>query len=106
MRTTGASSRWPRRAFLRRAAIAGLGLGGVGRLSLRVLGANERVSLAVMGTNGRGSDLARGFAALERAQITHICDVDERAVAKGLAAVGTRQEKRPEAVRDFREALE
>ncbi|MBM3881377.1 MAG: Gfo/Idh/MocA family oxidoreductase, partial [Verrucomicrobia bacterium] len=46
------------------------------------------------------------FAALERAQITHICDVDERAVAKGLAAVGTRQEKRPEAVRDFRKALE
>lgn len=91
-----------RREFLRRTALAGtVGAG----FSLNVLGAAGRVRLGIMGVNGRGSDLAGSFAKFSDAEIAYICDVDERAIAKGQkAAAGDRPA--PRAVKDFRRILD
>jgi len=77
-----------------------------GGLGLRVLGANDRVRLAFMGTNGRGSDLARGFAALPGVETVVVCDVDERAIGKGIQAASRGQSRLPRGERDVRRVVE
>ncbi len=96
-----------RRAFLCRHTALAAGAAAFAGLapSLSVLGANDRVRLGFMGVNGRGSDLVRGFAALPQAEIAYICDVDERAIAKGIAAAGDRQPA-PRGAKDFRRVLD
>jgi predicted dehydrogenase len=59
-----------------------------------------------MGTNGRGHELARGFVALPGVEIGYVCDVDERAAGKGLAAVKDKQTTPPKVVKDFRMILQ
>ncbi len=95
-----------RRVFLRRSLVGALGLAWWGGWGGRVLGANDRVRLAFMGTNGRGSDLIRGFAALPDAEIAAVCDVDERAVGKGVQAAGAGAGRTPNRARDVRRVLE
>lgn len=74
---------------------------------LRAAGSpNDLVLLGLMGTNGRGADLAYGFTAQTGAEIAYVCDVDERAVAKGIKAATQRQAREPEGVKDFRRILD
>jgi predicted dehydrogenase len=82
------------------------GLACWGGLGPRVLGANDRIVLAMMGTNGRGSDLARSFAALPGVEMAVVCDVDERAVAKGIQAASRGQTRTPRGEKDVRRVLE
>jgi predicted dehydrogenase len=92
---------------LKQSAVLGSGLWAAGgALSLGVAGANEKVVLGVMGANGRGNDLAHSFVALPGVEVGYVCDVDERAVGKGLAAVKDRQANPPKVVKDFRRILE
>jgi predicted dehydrogenase len=101
-----------RREFLKKSAAAGLGLGAAASLPswLRAAaagssGAANRVRLAVIGTNNRGLDHIESIAGIEGAEIAYVCDVDERALAKGVkqaAALGLQ----PKAVKDFRSVLD
>ena len=59
-----------------------------------------------MGTNGRGSDLAQGFSGLDGAEIGYICDVDDRAIAKGIKTSMAKQAREPKGVKDFRRIIE
>src|SRR5258708_9866208 len=68
--------------------------------------ANDKIILAFMGLNGRGSDLAGGFTSLPNVEVAYICDVDDRAIAKGLGVVQKKQSKSPQGIKDFRKALE
>jgi predicted dehydrogenase len=68
--------------------------------------ANDTVVLALMGANSRGSQLAAGFAEQAGARIAYVCDPDERAIQKGIAAATSKGGPAPKGVRDFREALE
>jgi predicted dehydrogenase len=97
-----------RRQFLKRSAVLGAGLAAVGSPGLlRAAGSpNNKILLAIMGANGRGSDLAHGFTAQPGAEIAYVCDVDERAVAKGIKAATPRQSREPKGVKDFRRILE
>jgi predicted dehydrogenase len=97
-----------RRTFLKRAAGAGIAAQAASSLgAVRGPGApSEKVVLAIMGTNSRGAALARGFARLESADVAYICDVDERAIAKGVGVVDQVCGKPPKGLRDFRRALE
>ncbi|MCL5270525.1 MAG: Gfo/Idh/MocA family oxidoreductase, partial [bacterium] len=112
-----------RREFLIRAATAGVGLGlagcaaiprpaaagaaaAKGAPAIGVLGANARVTLAVIGLNGRGASLAEAVVGLPGVEAPVVCDVDRRAIAKGIKAVMTRQKKEPRAVKDFRRVLD
>jgi len=85
-----------RRTFLMAGAGAGLSMA-----SRRRAAASDRVRVAVMGVNGRGRVLARTFAAQPDADVTHICDVDSRAIERVLAD-GSGAKGTP----DFRHALE
>lgn len=68
--------------------------------------ANEKVIVGVMGTNGRGTSLAKNYAAQTEAEVAYVCDVDERNVAKSQAAVEAVQQRKPKAVEDFRKILD
>ena len=99
-----------RRTFIKQVGATGLGmtLGGMSfsaKSYANIIGANERINVAVMGTNGRGSGMASNFQRIEDVNVTFICDVEERALAKGVNAV-TRAGGSPKTEKDIRKVLE
>jgi predicted dehydrogenase len=108
-----------RRQFLKRAGVAGAGLGmagyfgSLGRVEAQAapaaakkFGANDRVTAAVIGTNGRGITHVNCLTRLPGVEIKYICDVDTRAIAKGLKAAAKKQANAPQSMGDFRKVLE
>lgn len=99
-----------RRDFLKQVTTTGIGMGLIGANAPAVFAEgspNEKIVVAIMGTNGRGSALAKGFAKLPNAEVAYICDVDDEAIAKGIAAVKEGgQQKKPKGIKDFRKALD
>ena len=97
-----------RREFLGHSAAAGAAMAVWSEVSAAEANksANDQLVVAVMGVNGRGSALAGAFAAQPNAAVAYICDVDERAIAKGMAAVAKHQSTAPETLQDFRKALD
>jgi predicted dehydrogenase len=95
-----------RRQLLQQSTVLGAGVAALGQRAARAAQPSEKVILGIMGVNGRGRDLANGFTAAGGSEIAYICDVDERAIDKTIAAVTQRQARKPEAVRDFRKILE
>jgi predicted dehydrogenase len=107
-----------RRHFLKQTGAAGVGLSMAGYLgsltqagaqtdsSARKIGANDKLTAAVVGTNGRGLAHIGCLTHLPGVEITYICDVDDRAIAKGLKETAKRQDAVPKAMKDFRKALE
>jgi predicted dehydrogenase len=67
---------------------------------------NEKVVVAIIGCNARGMAHIAGYLPLPNAEIGYICDVDSRAVEKGIAAVAKKQAKKPQGVTDFRRILD
>jgi predicted dehydrogenase len=97
-----------RREFIQRAAVAGIGVGALGRIPV-VRGQNapsETVRVAVMGVNSRGDVLAQTFARAQGCEVAYVCDVDGRAVEKTVATVSTAQRAQPRGTSDFRRALD
>lgn len=96
-----------RRRFLQHTAVAGALAATVGpRAARAATSAADKIVLAVMGTNGRGAALAGDFAAQDGAEVAYIADVDHRATAKGVRAVTERGGAEPQAIGDFRRALD
>jgi len=99
-----------RREFIKTAALgtAGLGLGLSARSYARVLGANERLNLGLVGVNSRGHGLAETLLRLDPdgARISHVCDVDARALARTAALVKEKAGHEPVRARDFRRLTE
>jgi predicted dehydrogenase len=107
-----------RRHFLKQSGAAGIGLGMAGYLGSfgqaggaeaslggRKLGPNDKITAAVMGTNGRGLAHIDCLTSLPGVEVTYICDVDTRAVAKGIRETAKKQTNRPKGLDDFRKAL-
>jgi predicted dehydrogenase len=96
-----------RRDFLGQTSALTAGLATLGSaVSLRASKSpNEKVVVAIIGCNSRGMDHIAGYLALPNAEIGYVCDVDSRAVAKGVAAVAKKQQRKPEGVKDFRRIL-
>src|ERR1700733_8853068 len=93
-----------RRDFLKRTGAAGIGLGiagyfgssqntraQAGAMEGRKLGPKDKITAAVIGTNGRGLAHVACLTSLAGVEITHICDVDDRAVAKGIKETAKKQ---------------
>jgi predicted dehydrogenase len=108
-----------RRNFLKQAGVAGAGLGiasYLGSLSKAgaqaapanspKIGANDKISAAVIGTNGRGMSHVQSLTNLPGVNVSYICDVDDRAIAKGVKGVAKKQGSEPKGLKDFRKALE
>lgn len=102
-----------RREFIKKAvtATAALSAGAIlphfsAKSYSSILGANERVQVGMMGVNSRGLQLSRNFARESNCEIMYVSDVDTRAAAKCIDAVGKLQARHPRASPDFRKALE
>jgi predicted dehydrogenase len=94
-----------RRHFLKTTGIvtAGIALPSVSRAAR---GPNDKVVVGIIGCNGRGMDHLNGFLSVPNVEIGYICDVDSRAVEKGVAAAARKQERKPKGIKDFRRMLE
>ena len=97
-----------RRAFLKQTSIvtAGLATTFATTRSARAKGPNEKVLVGIIGCNGRGKDHIAGYLALPNAEIAYICDVDSRALQKGIDLVAAKQQRKPQGVKDFRRILD
>ncbi len=102
-----------RRKFIKKTLIGtgALTFGGIlpsfsAKSYANIIGANERLNIAMMGVNARGKALANNFSMQPNAQITHICDVDKRAIDACMLEVQKRQKSVPKTQGDFRRALE
>ena len=108
-----------RRYFLKQAGTAGLGLGAAGYLgslakadsqtaptSIRKIEANDKIKAAVIGTNSRGLAHINCLGNIPGTEIIYICDVDDRAIAKGIKEAATKQTAAPKGLKDFRKVLE
>ena len=97
-----------RRDFLKQTSVLTAGLVTVGSAARvrAAKGPNEKVSVAVIGCNGRGMSHINGYLASPNAEITYICDVDSRAIEKGIAAVAKKQQRKPQGVKDLRRVLD
>jgi predicted dehydrogenase len=97
-----------RRTFLGTAAGAALTAGAArpAGASLAARQPTNRIRVAIMGVNSRGHQLARAFAREPGAEVAAICDVDTRALAKTVAAVGELQPHAPRGEKDVRRILD
>ena len=105
-----------RRNFIKRAGTAGVGLGVISYLSplargqspsIGAAGANDKLRVAVIGTNGRGIAHVECLTdGLPNVEVAYICDVDDRAIAKGIKATLKKQKSEPKGLKDFRKVLE
>jgi predicted dehydrogenase len=96
-----------RRDFLKQTSILGTGIAVLGGATpLRAAGANDKLLVGVMGCNGRGMAHINGFLSIPNVEIAYVCDVDNRAIAKGIAAVAKKQDRTPQGVSDFRRVLD
>jgi hypothetical protein len=95
-----------RRQFLKTTGILATGLAAAPASVRAAKSPNDKVVVGIIGCNGRGMDHINGFLSVPNVEIAYICDVDSRAVDKGVAAVGKKQERKPKGVKDFRRILE
>jgi len=95
-----------RRTFIQSTAAATVGFGVSGASAFQAKGANDRIVLAIVGTNGRGAQHAKLLSRMPGVEVGYICDVEAKALAKGMAAVATSQDRKPMAAVDFRRVLE
>lgn len=68
--------------------------------------ANEKISICMMGVKGRGGGVLNTFASIPEVEVRYVCDLDESVRASRIAQVQDKTGKRPQALKDFRQALE
>lgn len=100
-----------RRDFLKQTTIATIGLGvasyaHAASVGAGGVGANNKITVAVIGTNSRGLAHIECLTALPGVEVAYVCDVDERAIAKGVKQTLKRQKTEPKGVKDVRKLLE
>ena len=77
---------------------------------LQILRAQEsparKLRVGIMGCTNRGMAHINGFLATPNVEIAYICDVDRRAMEKGIAAVSKNQAHAPKGTNDIRRVLD
>jgi predicted dehydrogenase len=100
-----------RRQFLadvsKSAAAAALAAGTLGAASRQAKALfNDRVTVCVAGVRGRGGSLLSTFATLPTVDVKYVCDLDDDVLASRVEQVASQTGRKPEAIKDFRRALE
>jgi len=103
-----------RRSFLKASgSVVGLSLASLssGLVLGRSLGAGQtppsgRIQVAVAGVRGRGNNLLRTFADMEDVDLRYVCDIDPNVLRERTAEVSKATRQKPEAITDFRRALD
>src|SRR4051812_4426454 len=93
-----------RKQFIKNASVA---TAGITILNFPVFGRgapSNKVVVAVMGVNSRGAYLAKSFSQLQNVEVAYICDVEEKAIANGFAALKDAP-RRPTLIKDIRELV-
>jgi predicted dehydrogenase len=94
-----------RRDFVKKAAMAGMGVAMVGKLPLSIprirWSPNDRINVAVCGLNGRGAVHAQNFSKIQNSQVAYLCDVDSHVLGKAAETYPGAK-----AIGDFRRALD
>ncbi|MFM7071172.1 MAG: Gfo/Idh/MocA family protein [Planctomycetota bacterium] len=72
----------------------------------RRIGANDRITICAMGLRGRGGSVLNTFASLADVDVKYVCDIDESVLNSRAAQVADRKGRQPEAIKDYRKALE
>ena len=67
---------------------------------------NERITVCVMGVRGRGGSLLDTFASLPDVDVKYVCDLDPNVLGSKVNRVAARTGRKPEAIKDFRNALD
>src|SRR5438067_13844664 len=94
-----------RRKFIKNAALTSAGLTIINSPIFGKDAPSNKVILGVMGVNSRGNYLAKSFSQLPNVEIAYICDVEDKAIQKGLDAVKNAVRK-PTVIRDIRQLVE
>jgi len=95
-----------RRAFLAGASAASGLLATAAATGEQTRSANERIGVCVMGVRGRGGGLLNTFAALPDVDVQYVCDLDPTVLDSRTAQVAASTGRRPQAIQDFRRALD
>jgi predicted dehydrogenase len=97
-----------RRQFLKQTSATTASLAALGCFNILRAGEspNKKLAIAVMGCNARGMVHIENWLGVPNVEIAYICDVDSRALAKGLEAVAKKQERKPKGEKDIRRVLE
>ncbi len=95
-----------RREFLRDSAMLSCAVATSGARAAEKPGANERIVVAVAGVRGRGGALLSTFADFGDVEVKYVCDVDESVLNGQAVAVAKQTGRRPQAIKDFRRALD
>lgn len=97
-----------RRQFLKQTSTATASLAALGSFNILRAGEspNKKLVVAVMGCNARGGVHIESWLEVPNVEIGYICDVDSRAMAKGVEAVAKKQQRKPKGEKDIRKILE
>lgn len=93
-----------RRDFIHKTALTGVAAAAFpGILKARQA---DKLVIAVIGTNGRGLAHVEAYSQIKNVEIAYICDVEEKALAKGIHQAKKLTGKTPKAIKDFRTILD
>jgi predicted dehydrogenase len=71
----------------------------------RVLGANDRIQVAIIGLGGRGQAHLRAYATLPECNIAALCDVNQAALERSIAAAEKATGQKPKGYADMKEVF-
>jgi predicted dehydrogenase len=98
-----------RREFIERSLTAGIVYAGTAHLAYAQLAkalANDKISICMIGVKGRGGSVLSTFASLPEVDVKYVCDIDENVLGARVAGVEKQTGRKPEAIKDYRKALE
>ena len=97
-----------RRKFVKTTALAGAGLGisMTAKSYSAIPGSNDRLRFAVIGLNGRGKAHIAAITKAKNAEVTYVCDVDQRTFPETLKITRETYGTTPKTETDFRKLLE
>jgi predicted dehydrogenase len=98
-----------RRDFIERSLAAGFVYASTAHLAYaqpaKAL-ANGKISICMIGVKARGGHVLNTFASLPEVDVKYVCDIDEGVLAARIAGVEKQTGRRPQAIKDYRQALE
>lgn len=92
-----------RRDFIRKTAVTGAGIAAFP--AYLKASPSDKIVAAVIGTNGRGLAHIEALSHVPNVEIAYICDVEKKALAKGINLATKLFGKAPKAIEDFRTIL-
>lgn len=68
--------------------------------------ANDKIAICMVGVRGRGGHVLSTFASIPEVEVKYVCDIDDGVLQAKLAAVEKQTGRKPQGIKDYRQALE